>query len=141
MTITGGSALPRDDVERMMREAEQYAEEDRRRKEEAESRNTGEALLYQTEKFLSENGDKAGAAEKAEVDTALGTLREALKGTDVAAIRTATEAVASASQKMGAAMYAQGGPATESAPPPPPSDDEDVVEAEIVDEPPTGTDQ
>src|SRR3712207_4651468 len=66
MTITGGSALPRDEVERMMREAEQYAEEDRLRKEEAEVRNTGDQLVYQTEKFLAENGDKVGAAEKAE---------------------------------------------------------------------------
>jgi molecular chaperone DnaK len=145
MTITGGSALPRDEVERMMREAEQYAEEDRRRKEEAETRNTGEQLVYQTEKFLAENGDKAGP-EKAEVEEALASLKSALGGTDTAAIRTASEAVATASQKMGAAMYAQAGPAAGG-----PGDagagagaagaanDDDVVDAEIVDEPPTGT--
>ncbi len=145
MTITGGSALPRDEVERMMREAEQYAEEDRRRKEEAETRNTGEQLVYQTEKFLAENGDKAGP-EKAEVEEALASLKSALGGTDTAAIRTASEAVATASQKMGAAMDAQAGPAAGG-----PGDagagagaagaanDDDVVDAEIVDEPPTGT--
>ncbi|HWL35688.1 MAG TPA: molecular chaperone DnaK [Frankiaceae bacterium] len=142
MTITGGSALPRDEVERMMHEAEQYAEEDRRRKEEAETRNTGEQLVYQTEKFLAENADKVGATEKSEVEEALASLKAALGGTDTAAIRTASEAVATASQKMGAAMYAQSGPAAGG----PAGDagpgaadtaaDEDVVDAEIVDEPP-----
>ncbi|HEX8004524.1 MAG TPA: molecular chaperone DnaK [Mycobacteriales bacterium] len=140
MTITGGSALPKDDVERMMREAEQYAEEDRRRKEEAETRNTGEQLVYQTEKFLAENGDKVGEAEKNEVTEALGTLKSALGGSDVAAIRTASEAVAAASQKMGSAMYAQTPPQAGGAPGG--SDagaaggaEDDVVDAEIVDEP------
>jgi molecular chaperone DnaK len=146
MTITGGSALPRDEVERMMREAEQYADDDRRRKDEAEIRNTGDALVYQTEKFLAESGDKAGAAEKAEVESALGELKGALGGSDTGAIRTATERLAAASQKMGGAMYAQpgagegsggfsggegGSTAGEG------SGDEDVVDAEIVDEPPT----
>jgi molecular chaperone DnaK len=143
MTITGGSALPREEVERMMREAEEYAEEDRRRKDEAETRNTGEQLVYQTERFLAESGDKAGETEKAEVEEALATLKGALGGTDVAAIRTASEAVATASQKLGAAMYAQpeGGDAGaaggfgggEAA-----GDDENVVDAEIVDDPPAG---
>ena len=142
MTITGGSALPKDEVERMMREAEQYAEDDRTRKEEAETRNTGEQLVYQTEKFLAENADKVGATEKTEVEEALSSLKSALGGTDTAAIRTASEAVATASQKMGAAMYAQSGPAAGG----PAGDagpgaadtaaDEDVVDAEIVDEPP-----
>jgi molecular chaperone DnaK len=144
ITITGGSALPKDEVERMMREAEQYAEEDRQRKEEAETRNTGDQLVHQTEKFLAENGDKVGAAEKAEVETALAGLKSALGGSDTAAIRTATEALAAASQKMGASMYAQSGAA-----PGGPGDagagfagdasaaaDDDVVDAEIVDEPP-----
>ena len=144
MTITGGSALPKDDVERMMREAEQYADEDRRRKEEAETRNTGEQLVYQTEKFLAENGDKAGEAEKNEVTEALGTLKAALGGSDVAAIRTASEAVAAASQKLGAAMYAQtpppaGGPGDASGATGAGASDDDVVDAEIVDEPPAGS--
>jgi molecular chaperone DnaK len=150
MTITGGSALPRDEVERMMREAEEYAAEDHRRREEAETRNTGEQLVYQTERFLAENGDKVGPAEKSEVEEALSTLKGALGGTDSAAIRTASEAVATASQKMGAAMYAQAGPAAGDGSGGFPggdggsdagagSGDDDVVDAEIVDEPPTGT--
>ncbi len=150
MTITGGSALPRDEVERMMREAEQYADEDRRRKEEAETRNTGEQLVYQTERFLAENADKVGATEKADVEEALGTLKAALGGSDVAAIRTASEAVATASQKMGAAMYASAGPEAGTGSGGFPggeggsgagegSSDDDVVDAEIVDEPPAGS--
>jgi molecular chaperone DnaK len=147
MTITGGSALPRDEVERMMREAEEYAAEDHRRKEEAETRNTGEQLVYQTERFLAENGDKVGPAEKAEVEEALGTLKGALGGSDVAAIRTASEAVANASQKMGAAMYASSGPEAGAGPSGGTggseagegSADDDVVDAEIVDEPPAGS--
>ena len=75
MTITGGCALPKDDIERMMREAEQYAEEDKKRREEAETRNQAEALVYQTEKFLGENGDKLPAEGKAEVEEALTELK------------------------------------------------------------------
>jgi molecular chaperone DnaK len=140
MTITGGSALPKEDVERMMREAEQYAEEDRRRKDEAETRNTGEQLVYQTEKFLAENGDKVGEAERTEVNEALGALKAALGGSDVAAVRTATEALATASQKMGSSMYAQtppadGGAAGDAGAAGAAGGDEDVVDAEIVDEP------
>jgi molecular chaperone DnaK len=141
MTITGGSALPKDDIERMMREAEQYAEEDRQRREQAETRNSGEQLLYQTEKFLSDNSDKVPGDVKGEVENALAELREALKGEDSAAIRSATEKVATTSQKVGAAMYANAeaasgagdgsgagsGASTGSA-------DDDVVDAEIVDE-------
>ncbi len=106
MTITGGSSLPKDDIERMMREAEEYAEEDRRRREEAETRNQGEGLVYQTEKFLSDNAEKIPADSRGDVDEALAELKKALEGQDVAAIRTATERVATASQKVGAAMYA-----------------------------------
>ena len=106
MTITGGSALPKDEIERMMREAEEYAEEDKPRREEAETRNPAEGLLYQTEKFLGENGDKVPAEGKAEVEEALTDLRAALGGTDIAAIKTATEKVA---QELRArrALYAQ----------------------------------
>jgi molecular chaperone DnaK len=149
MTITGGSALPRDEVERMMREAEQYADEDHRRREEAEVRNTGDQLVYQTEKFLAENGDKVGATEKSDVESALAELKGALGGSDSGAIRSATERLAEASQKMGAAMYAQSGSGAEDSgghpsgtPGSDPRDghgDDDVVDAEIVDEPPAGT--
>src|SRR5512144_1760784 len=106
MTITGGSALPRDDIERMMRDAESHAEEDRRRRDEAETRNTGDTLHYQTEKFLSENAEKIPADVKTEVEGALDELKKALDGTDVAAIKAASEKVATVSQRMGSAIYA-----------------------------------
>ena len=106
MTITGGSALPKDDIERMMRDAEAHAEEDKQRKEEAETRNQAETLVYQTEKFLRDNTDTVPAAEKDAVETALASLKKALEGTDVAAIRTGTDQLAAESQKMGSAIYA-----------------------------------
>src|SRR5215510_8798750 len=147
MTVTGGSALGKDDIDRMMREAEQYAEEDRARRESAEVRNQGEAVAYQTEKFLKDNADKVPAEIKSEVDVALEELRKALQGDDIEAIKTATEKVAEASQKIGAAMYAQSQQAAagESGQTTGASDqtgasgdsgsaDEDVVDAEIVDE-------
>ncbi|WP_019632056.1 molecular chaperone DnaK [Actinomadura atramentaria] len=138
MTITGGSALPKDDIDKMVREAEQYAEEDRRRKEEAEVRNQADTLAYSTEKFLKENEDKVAADLKSEIEAAVAEVRTALDGTDVDAIKTATDKLGQVSQKMGAAMYAQnpdaaaagaqdGGPTAE------PQDDE-VVDAEIVDD-------
>ncbi len=138
MTITGGSALPKDDIERMMREAEEYAEEDRRRRDEAETRNSGEQLLYQTEKFLRDNADKIPDDVKGEVDTALEELRTALNGNDSAAIRTATEKVATTSQKLGTAMYANAqasaGAGGDSSGAESTHRDDDVVDAEIVDE-------
>jgi molecular chaperone DnaK len=106
MTITGGSALPKDDIERMMREAESHAEEDKQRREEAETRNQAETLVYQTEKFLRDNADTVPAPEKEAVDTALASLKTALEGTDVPAIRSATDQLAAESQKMGTAIYA-----------------------------------
>ena len=139
MTITGGSALPRDDVERMMREAEQYAEEDRRRREEAEVRNTADSLVYQTEKFLADNADKVNPDLKGEVESALGELKTALSGSDVTAIKTATDKVAQASQKLGAAMYEQAqatgaGQATGGSADAGATGGDEVVDAEIVDE-------
>ncbi|WP_316311843.1 Hsp70 family protein, partial [Clavibacter michiganensis] len=79
MTVTGGSALPKDDIDRMMREAEQYAEEDHKRREAAETRNQGEQLVYQTEKFLRENEDKVPAETRAEVGSAITELKEQLE--------------------------------------------------------------
>jgi molecular chaperone DnaK len=153
MTITGGSALPKDDIERMMKDAEAHADEDKRRREEAEVRNTGDQLVYQTEKFLADNADKFAegdaAATKAEVEEALAELKKALEGTDEAAIpaiKDATEKVATISQKLGAAMYAEaqaagGGDAAGGAGAPGADAgssshgvDDDVVDAEIVDE-------
>jgi molecular chaperone DnaK len=132
MTITGGSALPKDDIERMMREAEQHAEEDKKRREEVETRNSAEGLVYSTEKFLGENGDKLPAEGKEQVETALSDLRSALGGSDTAAIRTAAEELARKSSEVGAALYAQpaageAGPAGEPA-------DDSVVDAEVVED-------
>ncbi|MGY1457011.1 Hsp70 family protein, partial [Streptomyces sp. SS8] len=106
MTVTGGSALPKDDIERMMREAEQYAEEDHRRREAAETRNQAEQLVYTTEKFLADNADKVPGDVKSEVEASVADLKEKLKGEDTAAIREASEKVAATSQKLGQALYA-----------------------------------
>jgi molecular chaperone DnaK len=144
MTITGGSALPKDDIERMMKDAEAHADEDKKRREEAETRNLAESLQYQTEKFLAENGDKIPAEKKEELGEALTDLRSALGGSDIDAIKSAQEKVARVSQEIGGAMYAQhegadagtggnpgdaGTPGASGA-----STDDDVVDAEIVDE-------
>ncbi|WP_040338716.1 molecular chaperone DnaK [Candidatus Blastococcus massiliensis] len=145
MTITGGSALPKDDIERMMKDAEAHAEEDKKRREEAETRNLAESLQYQTEKFLAENGDKIPADKKDELGEALTELRSALGGSDITAIKTAQEKVARVSQEVGGALYAQqaeagaeGAPGAEAgdAAGAAPSGDDDVVDAEIVDEGP-----
>ncbi|MGW3074036.1 molecular chaperone DnaK [Kitasatospora sp. NPDC001132] len=134
MTVTGGSALPKDDIDRMIREAEQHAEEDRRRKEAAETRNQGEQLAYTTEKFLTDNQGKVPADVQSEVEAALTELREKLKGEDTAAIRAASEKVAQVSQKLGQAMYAQTAPGAPGGATGPQGSEEEVVDAEIVDE-------
>ncbi|TFV76726.1 molecular chaperone DnaK [Blastococcus sp. CT_GayMR19] len=141
MTITGGSALPKDDIERMMKDAEAHAEEDKKRREEAETRNLAESLQYQTEKFLAENGDKIPAEKKEELGEALTELRSSLGGSDIDAIKSAQEKVARVSQEIGGAMYAQHEAAdtgasegTGTAGTPGSSQDDDVVDAEIVDE-------
>ena len=138
--ITGGSALPKDDIEKMVRDAEEYAEEDRRRREEAEVRNQADSLVYQTEKFLGENEDKVPEDIKSEVRESLAEVKKALESNDTEAIKTASEHAAQVSQKMGTAIYqqaqaqqasAQSDSADGSAGTP--ADDE-VVEAEIVDD-------
>lgn len=141
MTITGGSALPKDDIERMMRDAQDHADEDRQRREDAEVRNLAEALQWQTEKFLAESGDKLPQSAKDEVGEALSDLRGALGGSDIERIKTAHEKLAGAAQKAGTMLYNQAGagaPGGESAgggenfgatP-----GDEDVVDAEVVDD-------
>jgi molecular chaperone DnaK len=139
MTITGGSALPRDDIERMMREAESHAEEARQRREAAEARNTADTLVYQTEKFLTDNAEKVPADVKGEVESAIADVKKSLEGDDAAAIRSATERLSTVSQKLGQAMYADAqssgaagaGAAGDSAGA---AEDEGVVDAEIVDE-------
>jgi molecular chaperone DnaK len=139
MTITGGSALPKDDIEKMMRDAEQYAEEDRKRKEEAEVRNQADTAAYSTEKFLRENGDKVTDDLKKEVEGAIAEVKKALEGNDTDTIKAASEKLAQVSQQMGAQIYAQqqaqGAPAGDAAgqqAQTPPEDE--VVDAEIVDD-------
>jgi molecular chaperone DnaK len=141
MTITGGSALSKDDIDRMVREAEQYAEEDRRRREAIETRNQAEGLVYSTEKFLTENDDKIPAEVKDEVKADVESLKKALEDTsDEAAggIEAAVAKLAESSQKMGAAMYAAAAPGAGEGPGAPGAEeatgDDDVVDAEIVDD-------
>jgi molecular chaperone DnaK len=139
MTITGGSALSKDEIDRMMREAEQHAEEDKKRREEAEVRNQAESLVYQTEKFLADNDEKIPADAKTDVKSALDGLSEALKGTDNDAIKSAMEKLGTESQKMGSALYAQqaaeGGADAGPDAGAQQAQADDVVDAEIVDEP------
>ncbi|MEP6696899.1 MAG: molecular chaperone DnaK [Pseudonocardiales bacterium] len=147
MTITGGSALPKDDIERMMRDAEAHADEDRKRREEAETRNNAESLQYQTERFIAENGEKIPEESKTKLNEALVELRSSLGGSDIAAIRTSYDNVARLSQEIGAAMYAgqqqaagegseQGGAGGSAAGESAAGSDEDVIDAEIVDDEP-----
>jgi molecular chaperone DnaK len=140
VTITGGSALAKDDIERMVAEAEKFAAEDAARRDEAETRNRADSLAYQTEKFLAENADKVPSDVKSEVEEAVADLKKALEGSDIDAIKQATEKAAQVSQKMGTAIYAQaqGSQATaagagDGSQAGQASDDE-VVEAEIVDD-------
>jgi len=139
MTITGESSLPREEIDRMVRDAEAHAEDDRRRREEAEIRNNADTLVYQTEKLLREQGEKFEGDEKDKVESALKTLKDALNGSDVEKIKDATEALVNASQGFTQRLYEQASQSggASSAPGgdgPAPSDDE-VVDAEIVDEP------
>lgn len=142
MTITGGSALSKDDIDRMVKEAEAHAEEDAKRREEAETRNQAETLVYQTEKFVKENDEKLPSEVKDSVNAALGETQEALKGTDHEAIKSSMEKLATESQKMGSALYSQpgaegaaGAGAAGGAGEAGGSDaQDDVVDAEIVDD-------
>ncbi|WP_432457563.1 molecular chaperone DnaK [Cellulomonas iranensis] len=138
MTITGGSALPKEDIDRMVKDAEEHAAEDKKRREEAETRNTAEQLVYQTEKLLADNGDKLSDDVKGEVSGAVTDLKTALEGTDLDDVKAKHSALLTASQKIGEALYAQqDAPAADA----PAGDaagqtasDEDVVDAEIVDD-------
>ncbi|MGY0064584.1 molecular chaperone DnaK [Streptomyces sp. LZ34] len=139
MTVTGGSALPKDDIDRMMGEAEQYADEDRRKREAAETRNSAESLVYNTEKLLRDQADKVPQDVRQETEAAIAELKEALKGEDSGRIRAATDKAAATAQKIGTAMYARAGAQGDAAGSaggagPDHGADDDVVEAEIVDE-------
>ncbi|MBD7998025.1 MULTISPECIES: molecular chaperone DnaK [Oerskovia] len=146
MTITGGSALPKEDIDRMVKEAEEHAAEDKKRREEAETRNQAEAFVYSTEKLVAENKEKIPADVVTEVEADIASVKSALEGEDAEAVKSAHEKLLASSQKIGEALYAsaeqeqaagdQGAADADaaaaagatSAP------DEDIVDAEIVDE-------
>jgi molecular chaperone DnaK len=143
MTITGGTALGKDEIDRMMKDAEAHAEEDRKRREEAEVRNNADSLVFQTEKLLTEQADKVQPDDKQRMDAALKELKDALAGTDIDAVKRGHENLVRASQEFAQRLYAQAqasqstgasGPTGGAAGSPPPNDDE-VADAEIVDEP------
>jgi molecular chaperone DnaK len=133
MTITGGSALSKEEIERMMADAESHADEDRARKEEAEIRNAGDSLLYSTEKFIKENEEKLSsgdaAEKKTETEAALEELKTALGGSNYEMIKSATEKVATVSQALGTAIYAAGAAEGEAN-----SADDGVEDAEVIEE-------
>lgn len=138
MTITGGSSLPKDDIDRMVREAEEHAAEDKARREAAEVRNNAEQLVYSLEKLISENEDKIAEPVKDEVKADIEALKTALQGEDEAAIKTAFDKLNESQTKLGEAIYQASSEAAEGPSPTSgsgaPSSDEDVVDAEIVDD-------
>ena len=105
MMITGGTALGKDDIDQMIKDAEAHAEEDRRKREEAETRNTADSLVYQTEKLLKEQGDKVPADERPKIEDALKRLKDALAGADIDAVKRAHEALLAASQEFAQRLY------------------------------------
>jgi molecular chaperone DnaK len=142
MTITGGSSLPKEDIERMVREGEEHAAEDKKRREEAEIRNTAEQLAYATDKLIKDNDEKLPADVKSDVQSDVDALKSALAGDDEAAVKTAYDKLNESQQKLGEAIYAtdqaasaeapaEDAPAEEAA-----NDDEDIVDAEVVDDEP-----
>ena len=139
MTISGGSALPKDEIERMVREAEAHADEDRQRRDAAETRNQAEQLVYSTEKFLKDNEDKVPAESRTEVDAAIADLKSALEANASSEdLKAKTETLATASQQVGQAMYAAAESAgtPTGAPTGEPAADDDVVDAEVVEDEP-----
>ena len=138
MTITGGSSLDKDDIDRMMREAEEHADEDKARREEVDVRNNADSLVYQTEKFIADNDDKLPEDAKSNVTGPLDELKKALEGDDVEAIKSATDKVAEASQALGTAMYEaaaqEGSDAAAGEAGAEGNSDDDVVDAEIVED-------
>ena len=142
MTITGGTALSKDEIDRMMKDAEAHAEEDKKRRDEAEVRNNADSLVFQTEKLLKEQADKVEPADKERLETALKELKDALAGPDIDAVTRAHESLTAALQDFSQRLYAAAqqqaaadgsataDPGAASAP-----DDDEVAEAEIVDEP------
>jgi molecular chaperone DnaK len=136
MTITGGSALPKDDIQQMVEDAEKYAEEDRRRREAVEVRNQADQLVYQNEKTLKDQGEKLDAALKAEVEEALTRVKDALKGDDTDAVRGGMEALGALSQRLAEAIYQASASETDGDATGTDDgvDDAEIVDAEVVDE-------
>jgi len=134
ITITASSGLSKDEVERMVHEAEGHRQEDERRKEEVETRNNADSLIYQAEKLMREQGDRVPEDIKSEVEGKIAACRSALQGQDLAYLQSTVQELSESLQKVGASMYQQPG----SPPPegedqgPPPGDDEDVVEGEFT---------
>ncbi|MGV8969604.1 MAG: molecular chaperone DnaK [Microbacteriaceae bacterium] len=142
ITITGGSSLSKDDIERMVREGEEHAAEDKARREVAETRNTAEQLAYSTEKLIADNADKLPDDVKVSVQTDIDALKTALAGDDEAAVKTAFDALAESQSKIGEALYSQSETATAGADEAPAegaaANDEDIVDAEVVEDEPEG---
>jgi molecular chaperone DnaK len=134
MTITGGSSLSKDDIERMVREAEEHAAEDHARRETAEKRNVAEQMAYSVEKLLEENDDKLPDDVKSEVRADVDALKTALAGTDDAAVDAAVERLQASQGKLGDAIYANQGDAAGDETPESTKDDEDIIDAEVVDD-------
>ena len=133
MTITGGSSLPKEDIERMVREAEENAATDKKRREEQETKNTAEQLVYQIEKLIKDNDEKLPEDVKTDVQSDVDALKTALAGEDIDAIKAANDKLMTSSQKLGEAIYAS---ASEETPADETTSNEDVVDAEVVDEEP-----
>ncbi len=133
--IQEGSGLSKEEIDRMVKDAEAHAEEDKTRREEAETRNQAESLVYQTEKFVKDNEDKVPAETKEKVEAAITEARTALSGTDLAAIKTAVEKLSTESQALGQALYESAAADGAGADGAPTDGREDVVDAEVVDEP------
>ena len=147
MTITGGSGLPKDEIDRMVKEAEAHEAEDKKRKEEADTRNQAESFAYQTEKLVNDNKDKLSDEISKEVTEKVNALKEALKGDDVEKIKSAQSELMTSAQKIGQQLYAQQGAAgaagaagaqagagSASDANAGASKDDDVVDAEVVDD-------
>ena len=132
MTITGGSSLSKEDIERMVKDAEEHAAEDKKRREEADTRNQGEQLAYQIEKLIKDNDQKLSEEVKAEVQADVDALKTALAGEDFDAIKAAIEKLSESQTKLGEAIYAAASQEAEAGEAP--ASDEDVVDAEVVDE-------
>ena len=132
VTITGGSSLPKEDIDRMVREAEEHAAEDKKRREEADTRNQAEQAVYSTEKLLKDEADKISEATREAVQKDVDAVKEALKGDDIEAVKTAMATLSESGMKIGQEIYAKQ-QADEAATQAAPAQD-DVVDAEIVDE-------